>query len=261
MGATSVLITGASSGIGRAAALEWARRKARVALSARSHEQLAEVAREVTAAGGDALVVPGDVTREEDRVALVESASAAFGGIDVLVNNAGRGYYSAFRDIDAAELEALFALNVVAPVRLTQLALPALERSRGVVVMVSSLAGVVSAPRLGAYAASKFALEALASGLRAEVAASGVRVVVVRPGPVDTAFRANSITHGGEAGVRPRGAKAQTPEDVGALVVRAAERGTPVVETSLYVHAVSFVARHTPAILRWATARMAAHGE
>jgi short-subunit dehydrogenase len=260
MGASphSVVITGASSGIGRSAAVAWGRRGAKLTLSGRNEVELARVVREVAAAGGQAIAVAGDVTREDDRRALVERATSAFGGVDVLVNNAGRGYYAAFRDIDANELEELFALNVVAPLRLTQLALPALEKSRGAVVMVSSIAGMVVAPRMAAYAASKFALEALAAGLRAETKASGVRVVVVRPGPVDTPFRDNSVTRGGEAGVRPTGAKAQSADAVGEMIVRAAERGTPVVETSMYVRAVCAVARFAPPVLRRATARMAA---
>jgi len=85
-----------------------------------------------------------------------------------------------------------------------------------------------------------------------------VSVVVVRPGPVDTPFRANSITHGGEAGVRTKGAKVQTAEAVGEQIVRAATRRKPVLETSLYVRTVCAVARITPGVLRRVTARMAA---
>ncbi|HEY2515045.1 MAG TPA: SDR family NAD(P)-dependent oxidoreductase [Polyangiaceae bacterium] len=253
-----VVITGASSGIGKEAALAWARRGAKVVLSARSAGALEEVVREVNAAGGQAVLEAGDVTVEAHRVALLERAAQAFGGIDVLVNNAGRGYYAAARSIDVAELEALFALNVIAPLRLSQLALPALERSRGTIVMVSSIAGVMAAPRMGAYAASKFALEAIAQALRAECAASGVRVAVVRPGPVDTPFRENSISKGGEAGVRPPGVKAQTPEEIARQIVAAVERGRPVVETSAFVRGAGTVARMAPGVLRKVLARMAA---
>jgi short-subunit dehydrogenase len=255
---TVVAITGASSGIGRATALAWAAKGARVVLSARSKDELARVEGEVKRAGGEALVVAGDVTDEAYRVALVERATRDLGGLDVLVNNAGRGYYAKVVDVDARELEALFALNVIAPLRLAQLALPALERSRGTIVMLSSVAGVVAAPRMGGYAATKFALEAIAMALRAEVAASGVRVVVVRPGPVETPFRASAFVHGGEAGVRPRGAKIQTPEDVARQIVRAVERRAAVVETSLFVRTASAVSRALPAAMRTISARMAA---
>ncbi len=206
-----VVVTGASSGIGRAAAIAWGKRGAKLVLSARGESALEAVAREVKEAGGEAVVEAGDVTDEGHCARLVEAARAlGGGGIDVLVNNAGRGYYAAVRDVDPRELEALFALNVVAPLRLTQLALPALEQSaatagHATIVMVSSIAGVVAAPRMGAYAASKFALEALAIALRAECAASGVRVVVVRPGPVDTLLRAHSIAKGGTPECARRG--------------------------------------------------------
>ena len=125
-----------------------------------------------------------DVTREEERVRLIEQARET-GRLDVLVNNAGRGYYGNVLRIDAAELEALFALNVVAPLRLAQLALDPLTRVGGTIVMLSSVAGVVASPRMGAYAASKFALEALSMALRHGGARSAPasRVLVVRPGP------------------------------------------------------------------------------
>ncbi len=175
--------------------------------------------------------------------------------VDLLVNNAGRGYYAAFRDIDARELDALFQLNVIAPLRLTQLALPSLERRRGTVVMMSSVAGVAASPKMGAYAASKFALEALAIALRAELAPA-VSVVVVRPGPVETPFRENAVAHGTEAGVRPPGARAQSPDDIAEYTLRAVARRTPVVETSAFVRVVSFGARALPPVFRAALRRM-----
>jgi short-subunit dehydrogenase len=266
-----VVVTGASSGIGRAAAIAWGKRGATLVLSARGAEALETVAREVREAGGEAVVEAGDVTDAGHCARLVERATRSFGGgdaggIDVLVNNAGRGYYAAVRDVDPRELEALFALNVVAPLRLTQLALPALERSaaaagHATVVMVSSIAGVVAAPRMGAYAASKFALEALAIALRAECAASGVRVVVVRPGPVDTPFRARSITKGVGAGVRPPGAEVQSPEEIARQIVAAVDRGRAVVETSGFVRAAGALSRIAPGVYRRVAARMAAKAQ
>ena len=141
---------------------------------------------------------------------LGRARAKAEGGVDVLVNNAGRGYYGSAANIAVRDLEALLALNVVAPLRLAQLALDPLTRTGGTIVMISSVAGVVASPRMGAYAASKFALEALSMSLRAELVGTGVRVVVVRPGPVDTPFRAHSVTTDGRAGVRPPGAEVQT---------------------------------------------------
>lgn len=253
----TVIVTGASSGIGEALARAWARRGATVVLSARSEQALGRIADEIQRDdGGKAVVQPGDVTRDEDRAALIAAARDKTGRLDVLVNNAGRGYYGSVARIDAQELEELFALNVIAPLRLAQLAIDPLTRTGGTIVMVSSLAGVVAAPRMGAYAASKFALEALSASLRAELVGTGVRVVVVRPGPVDTPFRAHAVTTDGAPGVRPPGARAQPPTEVADRTIRAVERGEAVVETSPYVRFVSATARVAPAATRWLTAAL-----
>jgi short-subunit dehydrogenase len=253
-----VVITGASSGIGRALSLAWAKRGASLVLSGRNARALDGVREEVARAGGEGFVEVGDVTREEDRARIVERAKKEKGRLDVLVNNAGRGYYGSSRTIDVAELEAIFALNVFAPLRLSQLAIDPLARTSGTIVMMSSIAGVAAAPRLGAYAASKFALEALSMSLRAEVASAGIKVVVVRPGPVDTEFRKNSITTDGQPGVRPPGAKVQTPEAVAALTLAAVERGAAVVETTAFVKLASMTARVAPGAFRFITRVMAA---
>ena len=251
-----VVVTGASSGIGRSLALGWAKRGACVVISGRDEVALAAVKREIEAAGGEALSEPGDVTDPRARIRLIERARRERGRIDVLVNNAGRGYYSAIRDIDLGELEALFALNVIAPVHLTQLALDDLARSSGTVVMVSSIAGVAAVAKMGAYAATKFALEAVSMSLRAEVSALGISVVVVRPGPVETPFRANSVTRNTEPGVRVKSTKVQTPDDVAEQTIRAVEKHRSIVETSLFVRIASFGARVVPRVFRVVSARV-----
>jgi short-subunit dehydrogenase len=254
----TVIITGASSGIGRSLALSWARRKATVVLSARDEEALDLVAREVRARGGKAVVVPGDVTREIHRSRIVDRTLSETGRIDVLVNNAGRGFYSPVEKIAPDELSQLFELNVFAPLRLSQLALDELRKTQGAIVMMSSIVGILSPPRMGAYAASKFALEALAMALRAEVASDGVRVLVVRPGPVDTPFKAHAVNVDGNVGVRPGGASTkQSADDVAERTVRAVERKRAVVETSKYVQLASFVARTLPGPFRFVSREMA----
>src|SRR3954470_2231667 len=140
---TTVIITGASMGIGRALALAWADEKATVILSARGREALVEVAGEVSKRGGRAVVVPGDITSEEHRLEVIQRAVDNGGG-DVLINNAGRGFFPAppLR-IDVVKLRELFELNVVAPLRMVQLAAKHLESAKGTVVMMSSVAGIV----------------------------------------------------------------------------------------------------------------------
>lgn len=254
---TTVVVTGASMGIGRAIARAWAQAGTTLVLSARKAEQLAAVVREVEAEGGRAIAVPGDVTVDAHREELVARA-AETGSLDVLVNNAGRGYYAPFEDVALDELRSLFELNVLAPLRLSQIALPHLARVQGTVVMMSSIAGVVAAPNYTAYAASKFALEAIAMAMRAELAERGVRVAIVRPGPVDTPFRANATKSSGVTGYDAPDPKAQRADDVARMVMRAVQRGSPVVETSTYVRAAIAAARLAPWSVRVALRRMAA---
>lgn len=123
--------------------------------------------------------------------------------------------------------------------------------------MMSSVAGIVAAPNYAAYAASKFALEAIAMALRSELAASGVRVVVIRPGPVDTPFRSHAIRAEGVRGYDAPDPRAQSAESIARLTLRATRRGTPVVETSRFVRVASAASRHTPSVLRVALRRMA----
>jgi short-subunit dehydrogenase len=255
----TVIVTGASSGIGRAIAYAWAERGATVVLSARDRMELAELALDIEVAGGKAIVHAGDVTREEERVALVDAARSKTGRLDVLVNNAGRGFYGSAAQIDAEAIESLFALNVVAPLRLAELAIDPLTRTGGCIVMISSLAGLVSPPRMGAYSASKFALEALSMSLRAELSGTGIRVVVIRPGPVDTAFRAHATTTDGRPRKRPFGAQVQTAEEVAEQTLRAVERGRAVVETTPFVRFGAAAARMTPGVMRWVYSFMASH--
>ncbi|MGK4006918.1 SDR family oxidoreductase [Sorangium sp. So ce1036] len=252
-----VVITGASSGIGRSLALAWAKRGASVVLSARGQEALERVAAEVRAAGGDALPVAGDVTVEEHRAALCERALGAYGRLDVLVNNAGRGYYAPTLEIEPEKLEEIYRLNVVAPVRLAQLAIEPLTAAKGTIVMVSSIAGLAVAPRIGPYASSKFALEALSMTLRAELASRGVRVLVVRPGPVATPFHEHAVVIDNDVGYRPPGHKAQSPDEVAGRIVRAVDAGSEVLETSLFVKAASLAVRVAPGPARWFSKRMA----
>jgi short-subunit dehydrogenase len=253
---STVVITGASMGIGRALALAWADEKATLVLSARGKDALDDVAGEVAARGARAVVVPGDVTDEAHRAEIIAHA-VDHGGVDVLVNNAGRGFYAPAMQIDVDKMRELFELNVIAPLRLVQLAGPHLERSRGTVVMMSSVAGIVAAPKYAAYAASKFALEAIAMSLRSELADKGVRVVVIRPGPVDTPFRATATRAEGQSGYDAPDPNAQSPDEVARKTVRAVLRGKPVVETSNFVRVASAGVRFAPSVLRRVLRRMA----
>lgn len=178
----SIVLTGASSGIGRALALELAGERPRLVLAARDAARLDEVAALCRERGAEALVVPTDVTDETACRALVERAVAAHGGLDVLVLNAGVSMWARFDEIrDLSIFERLMRVNYHACVWLAAAALPHLLRSRGQFVVVASLAGLAGVPTHTAYAASKHALIGFFDSLRAELAGSGVAVTIVAP--------------------------------------------------------------------------------
>lgn len=253
----AIIITGASMGIGRALALAWARSAgATVVLSARGEAALTSVGREVEALGGRAVCIAGDVTEEAHCRELVKRAEDV-GGVDVLVNNAGRGYYAPALAVDLDELRRLFELNVIAPLRLVQLSAPSLERTRGTIVMMSSVTGVIAPRQYTAYAASKFALEAMSMAIRAELSDKNIGVVVIRPGPVATPFRANAVRTSATQGFDAPDPKSQSPDEVAEITLRAVAKRTPVVETSVFVRVASAASRLAPWIVRSAIRRNA----
>ncbi|HSP97434.1 MAG TPA: SDR family oxidoreductase [Candidatus Dormibacteraeota bacterium] len=182
-----VLVTGASSGIGRETALLFAQRGARVALAARRRDLLEEVAAAVRAAGGAALVVPTDVTDPAAARAAATRVRRAWGHIDVLVNNAGVLKPAPVAKLRAADLEAMLRVNLFGALFMTQAVLPGMERrGSGSIINVASLAGRRGVTPLGGYCATKFALIGLSEALRTEVDPARVHVGVVLPGVVET---------------------------------------------------------------------------
>lgn len=183
-----VVITGASSGIGAAVAREAVRRGFAVVLAARRTERIEALALELRQAGGAALPVTTDVSRLEDQQRLVDESLRVFGRIDILVNNAGKPLRGGFVDTSPAALQDQWAVNVTSIATLTRLALPELRRGRGVVVNVGSSISRFGMPGWGNYAPTKIAVAGLSDSLRRELAALGVRVCLVEPGPIITEF-------------------------------------------------------------------------
>ena len=180
------LVTGASSGIGRAAAVKFAAEGARVALVARRADALAEVTREIKAKGGEGRIIVADVTREEEIERVVRETVTAFGGIDVLVNAAGIIANGTIENTRLADWDYMFNVNVRAPFYLIQRALPHLIERKGNVVNVSSVTGIRAFPNVLAYCASKAAVDQLTHCAALEVASKGVRINAVNPGVVVT---------------------------------------------------------------------------
>jgi len=188
-----VVVTGASQGIGKALCLELAGQRPKLVLAARDASALEAVAAECRSRGGQALVVPTDVSDEAACRGLVERTVAAFGALDVLVNNAGMGMLARFEDVLELSLyERLMRVNYLGSVYPTWHALPHLKRSRGQIVAVSSLAGLSGVPMRTAYAATKHAQMGFFDSLRVELRGSGVSVTVIAPYFVQSEIRRRS---------------------------------------------------------------------
>ena len=184
-----MIVTGASSGVGEAAARAFARAGARVVLAARSAAKLEALAQEL---GG--LAVPTDVFASRT-CRRSSSTIAAYGRIDVLVNNAAANARGTFDTLDPVAIGAVIDTNLKAPLLLTRLALPHLRSSRGVVVNVASIAGHVPLPHEGPYCASKWGLRGFTFAVREEMRDAQVALCVVSPGPIATPFVLDDLDH------------------------------------------------------------------
>jgi len=216
----TAVVTGASSGIGRAAALELARRGANLVLAARRADRLSDVARACEAFGVTAKAVETDVNSRDACHALI----AAAGRVDVLVNNAGFAVFDPIATARPEELEAMMRTNYFGAVWCAQAALPQmLERGEGTIVTVASIAGIMGYARMGGYCATKFALIGFFEALRDEVIGRGVKVALVCPGTTETEFFVNA-----ERGKMPGASRlilAVKPERVARAIADAAEDG------------------------------------
>lgn len=181
------IVTGASSGIGAATAHELGRRGATVVLAARRVNELEAHAHAIRQAGGDGLAIPTDVADATEVRQLVRRTTAAFGRVDVLVNNAGAGWRRPLASSPHDEVIRLVEVNLLGAVLLTRAVLPGmLERRHGAIVSVGSLSGRVAMEPL--YSATKYGLRGFSLALRRQVAGSGVSVSLVAPGNIDTAM-------------------------------------------------------------------------
>jgi len=218
------LVTGASSGIGRALALELARHGCDVVLIARRAERLEETKRQIQSLGRRAEIVVGDVTDSATRERALDTARNAFGALDILVNNAGIAAHGRFADSSRDRVRPIFEVNVFAPIELIRAALPLLRAGRQpIIVNIGSILGERACPHKSEYSASKFALHGFSEALRPELIRDGIDVLVVAAGPTETEHFDNLVE---ELGDLPWGEPRRAPpEDVARAVVRAIERG------------------------------------
>jgi short-subunit dehydrogenase len=198
-----IVITGASDGIGAELARQLASDRACLVLAARTTDKLEAVAEQCRARGARALAVPTDVSIEADCRALIDRAAAECGRIDALILNAGVSMHARLADIeDTGVFERLMRINLMGAIWPTHAALPHLRASRGQIVAVSSLAGLVGVPERTTYCATKFAMTGFFEALRVELAPEGVAVTIAYPGVVATEIRRNGWNARGQrAGV------------------------------------------------------------
>ncbi len=231
-----IIVTGASEGIGRALCLALAPQGAKLAIAARNAERLASLKAEVEGLGGQALTIPMDVTDESACKALVDQCVAAFGGVDVLVNNAGGTMWARLDEIrDTSIFERLMRLNYLGSVYCTYYALPYLKERRGRLVGIASVAGLSGVPTRSGYSASKHAMFGFFDSLRIELMGSGVSVTMVAPDFVLSEVHRRALDgEGRPLGSSPmKESRIMTADACAALIVRAMERRERLLITSL----------------------------
>jgi short-subunit dehydrogenase len=230
-----IVITGASSGIGRALAVELSPQKPRLVLAARDAGRLEQTAEHCRRLGTETLVVPTDVTVGDECRALMDQASSRFGAIDVLVNNAGAAMWSRFDELpDIDIIERVMRVNFLGSVACTHAALPHLKRSRGLIVAMASISGLIGVPLLSGYSASKHAVIGFFESLRIELAPSGIGVTIIAPDFVQSEILARAL----DASGKPLDAspldqsKLLTAEKCAKKIVRGMQRRKRLVLTS-----------------------------
>ncbi len=223
------IITGASSGIGEALALEYAARGDNVVVAARSRDQIERVASACERAGGKSLAVQTDVTDSDQCRALVDKTLERFGSIDVLVNNAGISMWARFEEVtDLTMFDRIIRVNYLGSVYCTHYALPHLRDKKGLIVAISSLTGKTGVPTRTGYAASKHAMQGFFDSLRIELMDTGVDVLIASPGFVKTGIRDRVLGPDGKPrDVSPRdedSGDTMTLQECTRLLVRAIDR-------------------------------------
>lgn len=219
-----VLVTGASSGIGFAAAVELAKNGANLVVVARREERLQKLAQQIAEIGGAVECVAGDITEPAVQQRAIDAARSKLGGLDILVNNAGVGAMGLFADADPSRVRRVMEVNFFALVEMTRRALPLLkEGRRPMVVNVSSILGHRGVPHSSEYSASKFAVQGFSESIRAEFTRLGIDVLVVSPGTTDTEFFDRVLERTAEPNWPKH--KPVSPAEVARQMVRAIQAG------------------------------------
>lgn len=246
-----VVITGASSGIGEAMAKLYAQMGAKVVLGARSEDKLQQLSADIVAAGGQAAYCAADVTKQTDCQRLIQTAVDAFGGIDVLICNAGISMRAIFDDVDLSVLHRLMDVNFWGTVYCAKYALPYLQASKGSLVGISSVAGLHGLPGRTGYSASKYAMTGLLETIRIENIKKGLHVMVACPGFTASNVRFSAlVADGSQQGSTPREeGKMMTAEQVAQIVAKGIARRKRLCLMEAEGRATHFVKKFAPALL------------
>lgn len=225
-----VIITGASSGIGRACALAFAEQGCKLALAARDMAKLEAVAGECRAKGVGVVALPTDVAKEEDCKRLVDETLAAYSRIDILINNAGMSMRALFEDTEISVLKRLMDVNFWGTVYCTKYALPSLLENKGSVVGISSIAGFKGLPARTGYSASKFAMNGFLETLRIENRRKGLHVLICAPGFTASNIRNTALTRDGSSQAESPldESKLMQPEEVAQAIIKAIRKRKPM---------------------------------
>ena len=217
-----VIVTGASSGIGKALVYELAECGAKIVLAARNIEELLNIEQDLKKKGTEVLSIRTDVTQEQECKALIEKASQHFGRIDVLINNAGISMRALLEELDPAVLHKVMDVNFWGTVYCTKYALPYLLQSKGSLVGIISIAGFIGLPGRTGYAASKFAVRGFLNTVRIETRKKGLHVLVAAPGFTASNIRKSALNaNGGQQGESPRNENGMmTAERCASIIVK-----------------------------------------
>lgn len=247
----TVVVTGASSGIGEALARECAAQGANVVLGARSLQKLQLIVGDIRSKGGEAAYCAVDVTRPEECRNLINTAVGEYGGVDVLICNAGLSMRALFDDVDLEVLHRLMDVNFWGTVYCTKYALPYLQASHGSLVGISSVAGLHGLPGRTGYSASKYAMTGFLETVRIENLKKGLHVMVACPGFTASNVRFSALTADGSSqGETPRDeAKMMTPEQVARIVIRGIERRKRLCLMEAEGRATHFIKKFAPGFL------------
>jgi short-subunit dehydrogenase len=253
----TAIITGASSGIGRAAAISLAMEGYLVVLAARRMDRLQSTAAQIQDAGGEAMIVRTDVSEPDQIQTLVDKALEAAGRIDLLVNNAGYGRLLWLDEQElVGEIDKQIQVNLTGAIQLTRAALPAmLEQQSGQVMFISSISGFVGVPTYSIYTATKYGLRGFIESLRRELRGSGVTVTGIYPGAVETEFDQHAGVKWETTRVTPNWL-ILTPEQVAGQIIKAVKHRRRRIIAPAIMALPIMINAHFPRLMDWFLARM-----